>query len=275
MSHFVNFVNINANVTSSRLQFTMRNGGHTLFTGAVNIDRTITVNMRSINSLVLSNNRKTASVEDSSIFSDLYPQIAHAADMAMILNFAAALPLPVLDSLGFNNVSGMVTKFGGSLPPRLNLVSELVYSFRNANASIYRQLFQIWKDGCHSLAGIEGLQVQYLVQPQPVTNGTNSLGQAAGETEAVIGLVTLSFDNALDEEKALNGLRSIVSSHMAVLQRAGLYIPFKYLNYADKSQDPFSSYGKQSKTFLKGVSRRYDPTGLFQTSIPGSFKLFA
>lgn len=150
-----------------------------------------------------------------------------------------------------------------------------MYSFRNANASVYRQLFQIWKDGCRALAGIEGLQVQYLVQPQPVTNGTNALGQAVNETDLVIGLVTVGFDNASDEDKALNGLRRIVSAHVAVLQRAGLYIPFKYLNYADQSQEPFSSYGKQSQSFLRGVSRRYDPTGLFQTSVPGGFKLFA
>jgi hypothetical protein len=109
----------------------------------------------------------------------------------------------------------------------------MVYSLKNANATLYSQLFRIWEDGCCALAGIEGLQVQYLVQPQPVTNGTNSLGQAAGETDVVIGLVTVVFDNATDEGRVLVGLRSIVNSHMRVLRKAGLYIPFKYLNYAD------------------------------------------
>ncbi|KAL4974210.1 hypothetical protein BDW66DRAFT_140570 [Aspergillus desertorum] len=207
-----------------------------------------------------------------------------AADMAVILNFAAgsfsignslfytkpianppvyqpftSLPSPIVDNLGFNNVSGMVTKFGDSLPSTVNLVTEMVYSFKNANATLYSQLFRIWEDGCRALAGIEGLQVQYLVQPQPVTNGTNSLGQAAGETDVVIGLVTVAFDNATHEERVLVGLRSIVNSHMRVLRNAGLYIPFKYLNYADKSQVPLSSYGEQRKAHLQTVSRRYDP----------------
>jgi hypothetical protein len=69
-----------------------------------------------------------------------------AADMAVILNFAAgsflignslfytkpianppvyqpftSLPSPIVDNLGFNNVSSMVTKFGDSLPSTVNL----------------------------------------------------------------------------------------------------------------------------------------------------------
>ncbi|KAL4738957.1 FAD-binding domain-containing protein [Aspergillus similis] len=419
VSGFVRFVNENGNATSSQPQFAVRGGGHTLFTGAANIQGAVTVDLRSMNSLVLSDDKKTASVGGGSIFSDLYPQLVphgltvmggrvpgigvggfttggglnflsrehgfscdniygyevvlangsiihatassnrdlwlalkggsnnfgivtrfdlatfqqglmwgglvlfnytdgiveaeaeafstfmdpanfdSAADMAVILNFAAgsfsignslfytkpianppvyqpftSLPSPVVDNLGFNNVSGMVTKFGDSLPSTLNLVSEMVYSFKNANATIYGQLFRTWEDGCRALAEIQGLQVQYLVQPQPVTNGTNSLGQAAGETDVVIGLVTVAFDNASDQERALDGLRSIVNSHIRVLRNAGLYIPFKYLNYADKSQDPFSSYGEQRKAHLQTVSRRYDPTGLFQRGVPGGFKLF-
>lgn len=68
-----------------------------------------------------------------------------AADMGLILNFAdgsfsignslfytkpvayppvyqpfTSMPSPIFDDLGFNNVSGMVTKFGDSLPPTLN-----------------------------------------------------------------------------------------------------------------------------------------------------------
>lgn len=156
-------------------------------------------------------------------------------------------------------------------------VTELVYSFKNANATIYKQLFQIWEDGCNSLAGagISGLQVQYLLQPQPVTNGTNSLGQAPGETDIVIGLVTVAYDNASDDNTAMNGLQTIVNAHVAILNEAGLYIPFKYLNYADKSQDPFSSYGEANKAFLKAVSERYDPQQMFQKQVPGGFKLFA
>lgn len=152
--------------------------------------------------------------------------------------------------------------------------TELVYSFKNADAKTYQQLFQIWEDGTRTPAHIKGLQVQYLVQPQPVTNGTNSLGQPAGETDRVIGLVTIAFDNAADEEPALRGLRGIVQDQLDILQRAGLHLPFQYLNYADKSQDPFGGYGEEMRTRLRAVSRKYDPAGMFQKRVPGGFKLF-
>jgi hypothetical protein len=114
-----------------------------------------------------------------------------------------------------------------------------------------------------------------LVQPQPVTNGTNSLGQTAGETDNVIGLVTVAYNNAADDSKALKGLQNIVDQHVALLQKAKLYLPFKYLNYADVSQDPFSSYGKRNKAHLEAVSEHYDPKKVFQKGVPGGFKLFA
>jgi hypothetical protein len=157
----------------------------------------------------------------------------------------------------------------------MSSATELVYSFKNANATLYKQLFQIWEDECKKLAGIDGLEVQYLVQPQPVTNGTNSLGQTAGENDNVIGLVTVAYNNAADDRRALKGLRNIVDQHVRLLQKAGLYLTFKYLNYADISQDPFSSYGKANKARLRAVSERYDPKKVFQKGVPGGFKLFA
>lgn len=49
---------------------------------------------------------------------------------------------------------------------------------------------------------------------------------------------------------------------------------FKYLNYADRSQDPLGSYGAQSLEFLKRTSAKYDPSGVFQKRVPGGFKIF-
>ncbi|KAI8628514.1 FAD-binding domain-containing protein [Xylariaceae sp. FL1651] len=48
---------------------------------------------------------------------------------------------------------------------------------------------------------------------------------------------------------------------------------FIYLNYADIDQDPLGSYGASNVQFLKDVAARYDPTGVFQTRIPGGFKV--
>ncbi|PYI00699.1 FAD-binding domain-containing protein [Aspergillus sclerotiicarbonarius CBS 121057] len=420
VAEFVKFITANGSTTSSRPQFAIRGGGHTLFTGAANINGSVTVDMRSMNSLTLSADRKTASVGAGTVFSDLYPKLTpynltvmggripgigaggfttggglnflarehgfscdniygyelvlangtviyasasshrdlwlalkggsnnfgiitrfdlaafpqglmwggiimynytasnvaaqaqaftnfmnpsnfdSAAEMAVLVNYEdgaftignslfytkpvanpkvyqafTSLPSPTFDDLSFNNVSGMVTKFGSFLPTSADRATELVYSFHNANSTIYSQLIQIYQDGCALLNDIPGLLVQFMLQPQPVTNGTNSLGLPAGATDLVIGLVSIAYDNPSDDGRVFSVQEAIVDAQTALLEEAGLLIPFKYLNYADVSQDPFSSYGEENHDRLKEVSRRYDPTGLFQWGVPGGFKLFA
>ncbi len=56
--------------------------------------------------------------------------------------------------------------------------------------------------------------------------------------------------------------------------KPSLYHPYKYLNYADGSQDVIGGYGNKSVNRLRKVSKRYDPRGVFQRQVPGGFKLF-
>ena len=152
--------------------------------------------------------------------------------------------------------------------------TELVYSFKNGDAALYSKLFQMWEDGTKTLANIEGLQLQYLIQPQPVTNGTNSLGLVPGEKDVVMGLLTAAYTNSADDDVVMENVKAIVKKQEDTLQEEGLLLDFKYLNYADKSQDPIGSYGKENKKRLQEASKKYDPNGLFQTRVPGGFKLF-
>jgi hypothetical protein len=46
-----------------------------------------------------------------------------------------------------------------------------------------------------------------------------------------------------------------------------------YMNYADESQDPLGSYGKKNVEHMKRVAARYDPMGVWQTRVPGGFKI--
>lgn len=90
----------------------------------------------------------------------------------------------------------------------------------------------------------------------------------------VMSVITAAYANAADDDVVQKYLREITNRHENILRSKGLYLPFKYLNYADISQDPLGSYGRDNKARLQAVSRKYDPTGLFQTGVPGGFKLF-
>lgn len=50
---------------------------------------------------------------------------------------------------------------------------------------------------------------------------------------------------------------------------------FIYLNYANSNQNPLSTYGPENVEFIRTVAKKYDQTGVFQTQVPGGFKISA
>lgn len=53
----------------------------------------------------------------------------------------------------------------------------------------------------------------------------------------------------------------------------GAYNEFIYLNYADKSQNVLQGYGAENLDYLRRVAQQYDPSGAFQTQVPGGYKV--
>ena len=84
------------------------------------------------------------------------------------------------------------------------------------------------------------------------------------------GLWRDTASNDLVEKTA----RKMVKEVSAIAKAAGLLHEFQYINYADPSQDPIRSYGKENVKRLRRMSRRYDPKGVFQRQAPGGFKLW-
>ncbi|KAL4891821.1 hypothetical protein BDV59DRAFT_208805 [Aspergillus ambiguus] len=57
-------------------------------------------------------------------------------------------------------------------------------------------------------------------------------------------------------------------------QKAGLYDPFNYMGDSAGFQSIFPGYGEVNHHLLQTVARKYDPSGVFQTLMPGGFKVF-
>ncbi|VUC26028.1 unnamed protein product [Clonostachys rosea] len=49
--------------------------------------------------------------------------------------------------------------------------------------------------------------------------------------------------------------------------------PFRFANYCAEWQDPMKGYGDENLQFMRNVSRKYDPDGVFQRACLGGFKL--
>ena len=84
------------------------------------------------------------------------------------------------------------------------------------------------------------------------------------------GLWNNTASNNLVEATA----QKMIEEVNGIAKGMGLLREFQYMNYADPSQDPIASYGGDNVNFLKRVSKKYDSRGVFQTKVPGGFKVF-
>lgn len=116
--------------------------------------------------------------------------------------------------------------------------------------------------------------MEFLVQPQSVTNGTNSLGAPTGNQDIVLGYVKADWDDAADTALVEDSMRRIYNQHVDILKQEDAFINWQFPNYADITQDPIKNYGETNVAALQEASRKYDPNGLFQKQVPGGHKLF-
>ena len=152
--------------------------------------------------------------------------------------------------------------------------------FDLANATLYS-----------SLLDVKGLVFSLSFQPEPQsilvplsftdspTKGSNdklagnSLGLTVADGDLVNVLLTVQWSSPSDDARVKAASQSLFSQAETFAKQNGFYNEYLYLNYAAEWQDPLAGYGSDSLAFLKGVSQKYDPTGLFQNLCEGGFKL--
>ncbi|KAF2130183.1 FAD-binding domain-containing protein [Dothidotthia symphoricarpi CBS 119687] len=118
------------------------------------------------------------------------------------------------------------------------------------------------------------LVLQPLIPEWARKGDPNSLGLDTCDDEplVVVGFMvhwTLRQDDVSAEtitRCAIEQIETFATAH-------GTNHRYRYLNYCGKWQKPFDGYGEENLTFLKQVSRKYDPDGLFQIGCSGGFKL--
>ena len=169
-----------------------------------------------------------------------------------------------------------ITKLHDSLLHEINSFFsgfQLTFSFRNPDPATYFQLFKIWENAMSKLAKVEGIFVEFLLQPHPVTNGTNLFGLQAGKTDDVMVDMTSAYTNKADDALVARVFTDLVNQQKQLLKKSNYLIDFLYLNYADISQQVLQSWGSRNVNNLKAASKKYDPSGVFQTQVPGGFKI--
>lgn len=127
--------------------------------------------------------------------------------------------------------------------------------------------------------GPAGVKWIFALEPLPAATyeygaGKNVLGTTGAAGNGFVFFLTASWADAALNDEADVTAQKLVGEIDALAMKNGLFQKFRYVNYADPSQDPFGSYGRENKEFLQRVSKEYDPNGVFQKMVPGGFKLW-
>ncbi|CAO1599552.1 hypothetical protein XANCAGTX0491_003274 [Xanthoria calcicola] len=146
-----------------------------------------------------------------------------------------------------------------------------------------QQVFQIANTTLQTFANASGLVYTLAYEPLPsviTSHGAanagspNAFGLDPDAGPQVIALQSIQWAHATDDATINEAARRIWTQADELAVKMGLQRKWIYLNYADRDQDPIGSYGSENVGKLQAVSRKYDPTGLFQMNVPGGFKLF-
>ena len=141
------------------------------------------------------------------------------------------------------------------------------------SGSILQETYALWNSTVDSIRNVSGIQHFMILQRVPAAISGNSLGLDTLAGPLVLCLLEIAWSQPRDDQYINNMAQTLISRIEQATKAAKLFHRYKYLNYAANFQDPIGSYGAASKANLQQVSKKYDPTGIFQTNVPGGFKL--
>lgn len=150
-----------------------------------------------------------------------------------------------------------------------------------ADAATLKAAYEIYTTSVETISNTEGLVCSLTLQPysrscleSSAVQGGNSLGLDAANGPLVSILLLTYWSKKEDDSKIEKTMRGVLEKIEQDSMSRKTAVPFKFLNYSSQFQDPIGSYGEKNKQKLQEVSKKYDPTGVFQKSVPGGFKLF-
>lgn len=127
-------------------------------------------------------------------------------------------------------------------------------------------------------ARMKGLVYTLVLQPMlpdwARKGDPNPLGLGDFHEPLVIVSFTINWDESKDDSLVRSTTRNALERMEDIAAANGTGHRYRYLNYCADWQKPFEGYGQENWDFLRQVSARYDPDGLFQKGCSGGFKLW-
>ncbi|KAF9737138.1 hypothetical protein PMIN06_001898 [Paraphaeosphaeria minitans] len=146
------------------------------------------------------------------------------------------------------------------------------------SAQLLDRIFDICNETLYDFNITGSLQWIATFEPLPTVFAAqgahgNVLGTASAAGNGMILLLSASWSDAASSPLVHAKNEQVLHEINTAAEHFGLLRSLVYANYAGTFQTPVASYGAQSDAFLRRVARKYDPRAVFQTQLPGGFKL--
>lgn len=142
------------------------------------------------------------------------------------------------------------------------------------------ELNQKYLDEMKEVVPADELCTRCIFQPVPrffadigKERGGNVLGLDKVEGNSLLWLYIASSKSPQYEEFLHQKSAEYVAVLDAFAKSIDASVPWIFLNYADSGQGPLKSYGEDNVRFLRDVSKKYDPEGLFQKRMRSGYKI--
>ncbi|PYH45989.1 FAD-binding oxidoreductase [Aspergillus saccharolyticus JOP 1030-1] len=161
----------------------------------------------------------------------------------------------------------------------VNEAEPSLHEFRTMSSrpdiNVYRAIQKAHAEQAEALKEVEGLTLTAVIQPMSSLAMQVSANSPLGLE--MVGqqwfLARADWKHAHDAERVRQAVRSMVDAAEAAAREHGVYLPYKYSNYAARDQNPLASYGERNVRRLGEIARVYDPDAVFQVLQNGGWLL--
>jgi hypothetical protein len=197
------------------------------------------------------------------------PNVGNTLDFKTVTEFTLETGAAVVP--GINDVFVAGTIVGKNYSQLLQGIEIINTTFFNALPALYA----VVPPSNISIIELDWQPIGSLWIAASATNGVggNPLGLDASKgTYLCYAEVVEWFGSEYDEVVAAWVESTTYAIKNATLE-AGLYDPFNYMGDAAGFESIYPGYGATNKAKLLSISRKYDPSRVFQTRLPGGFKI--
>ncbi|KFY43930.1 hypothetical protein V494_01751 [Pseudogymnoascus sp. VKM F-4513 (FW-928)] len=197
----------------------------------------------------------------------------------MLQNFTSVPGTVVANSLRVASLSELTVELNNSNPGGFR---QSYWTLMTGNSpTLMADILAIYQEETNSVKDAADLVFSCIFQPVGTNlaplfarNGGNALGIDLTKGPLILLNLAVSWSSEADDTRIYAALRNIVNRSNTAAHAAGLGNAYVYQNYAAAEQDVFGSYGAKNLAKLRAVSKKYDPSGVWQKLQPGYFKIF-